>query len=184
MDMKNQTDLEKVLRAMAADEMFAIPGRGGWAMEVTCVKPGVEFDFKHVNSVLDGGEKFFAYNTAGNQYGAGKVFNETTLGVSCRNCGVAVDGNIVGATVLDATGKVTDRLSWSNIVYTKSGSFAISAEGELAVNGQPKGYLHAVFLADKNRIDGYVGVFRPVKPAGAVQVLEMEQLVLASLAAV
>lgn len=184
MNNQNQTDLKSVLWVMAAGETVTIPGRGGWAMEVTCIKPGVEFDFKHVNSAPDGGEKFFVYNTAGNQYGAGKVFNETTLGVPCRNCGVDTDGKIVGALALDATGKVTDRISWSNIVFAKGGFFTVSADGELVVNGQPKGFLHEVFLADKNRIDGYVGVFRPTKPTGTVQVKEMEQLVLASLPAV
>ncbi|HSR89190.1 MAG TPA: hypothetical protein VLK22_02190 [Candidatus Udaeobacter sp.] len=182
MNVSNQVNLDRVLGALAAGETLTIPGRGGWVMKVTCVKPGVEFDFKHVNPVADGGEKFFTYNTYGNPYGAGKVYNETTLGVSCRDCGVAIDGNIVGAVVVGDTDKVEDRLSWSNIVYAKSSSFSVGPDGKLIVNGsQYKGYLHAVFLADKNRIDGYVGVFRPTKPVGAVKVLEMEQLVLASL---
>lgn len=181
--MKNQASLESVLGAMAVGETVSIPGRGGWVMKVTRATGGVEFDFAHVNRVPDGGEKFFVFTTAGNQYGAGKIVQETTLGVPCRDCGLVIDGHIVGATVLDATGKVTNRFSWSNIVYGKKGTFSISAEGELVVNGQSNGYLHAVFLADKNRIVGYVGVFRPAKPTDAVQVLEMEQLVLASLAA-
>jgi hypothetical protein len=180
--MGNQADLEKVLQSMDVGERIVVPGRGGWQMQIIRTNVGIECDFVHINFAPYGGDKFFVYSTVVNPYGAGKVFNETTLGVPCRNCGMAVDGRVVGATVLDATDKVTDRFSWSNIVYGKNpGSFAISTDGELTVNGQSKGYLHVVFLADKNRIDGYVGVFRPVKPSGAVKVLEMEDLVLASL---
>src|SRR3989344_3977431 len=177
--MNNQADCERVLQAMAVGEMIVIPGRGGWAMKVMRANTDLEFDFTHVNYASDSGEKFYVYDTVDNPHGAGKVFNERTLGVPCRNCGVVIDGNIVGATVLDTANKVTGRFSWSNVIYGKGGSFSISPDGELVVNGQSQGYLHGVFLADKNRIDGYVGVFRPTKPVSAVLVAEMEQLVLA-----
>jgi len=91
-----------------------------------------------------------------------------------------VDDKITGAIVLDGDGKVSGRFSWSNIVFAKKQTFSISAEGELVVNGASEGFLHAVFLADKNRLTGYVGVFKPVKPEQPVRILEMETLVLGS----
>ena len=39
---------------------------------------------------------------------------------------------------------------------------------------------NAVFLPDKNRLDGYVGVFKP-EPVEIIKVLEMEDLILTSI---
>ncbi len=174
-------------------ETVVIPGRGGW--EIRLVPRGGEFDLVHCNPAEDGGDKFFRYSTEGNRYGAGMIEQECTLGVSCRSAGVDADGLIVGAIVLDADGKVTGRFSWSNLVHTLKKRFRIRNDGALFVwqpeHGNPlktfadeeldspKGYLRALFCADKNLMKGYVGVFGPENPE-TVKILEMETLLLAS----
>ncbi len=179
--MDPMSEILAVLEKLTVGESVAIPGRGGWSLVVTKVNAGGELDFTHQNP--DGGtgkRKFFDYTTVGNVYGAGKILQEPSLGVSCRSCGLEVDDKITGAIVLDGDGKVSGRFSWSNIVFAKKQTFSISAEGELVVNGASEGFLHAVFLADKNRLTGYVGGFKPVKPEQPVRILEMETLVLGS----
>lgn len=168
-----------LLSQLTPGESVGLPGLGGWMMRVTAVEAG--FDFTHCNSADDGRHKFFDYTTAGNPYGAGKIIQESSLGVTCRDCGMDVDGRIVGAIVLNAEGKVMARFSWSNVVFAQKKNFSISHDGELVVDGVSQGFVHAVFLPDKNRIDGYVGVFKPTRPDGQVKVLEMEKLLFASL---
>ncbi len=143
------------------------------------VKGEEGLDFVHLNPT-EGGYKFFQYSTVDNKYGAGMIEQEPTLGVPCRNCGVDVDGTIVGALVLDEDGKICERFSWSNLVYAQKGEFLLSNQDELKVNGKTKGFFKAIFLADKNRIKGYVGVFGSAKPE-QVKVLEMENLLLTSI---
>lgn len=169
--------LQEVLGQLEVGQQVVIPGRGGWEIVLTKRENG--FDLTHRNPTGEGGYKFFAYDTTGNPHGAGMIVQEPTLGVPCRNYGVDVDGTLVGALVLGEDGKVRERFSWSNVVFMKKGKFSISPEGELKVNDEAKGHLRAVFLADKNRIRGYVGVFGPAKP-GQVKVLEMEDILLAS----
>jgi len=169
----------EVLGKMKAGEVVPIPGRGGWKMEVTACG-GNEFDFTHHNPAGDGRNKFYLYTTVGNKFGAGKTKQEPSLGVPCRNCGAEVDGAVVGALVRGVDGKISERFSWSNLVFAQKGTFSISADGALTVNDASKGFLQAVFLPDKNRLEGYVGVFGPTKPERVV-VLEMEELLLATI---
>lgn len=136
-------------------------------------------DIRLFNPVEGGGEKFFAVTTEGNPYGAPIVIQEPSLGVPCQSCGVDIDGMIVGALIV-VMGKVVERFSWSTVIYIKKGQFVISPDGQLTVNDQPRGWLRAVFLPDKNRMKGFVGVFGPEKP-DTVKVLEMEDLLVASL---
>lgn len=176
----DQARVREVLDQLSVGQLVVIPGRGGWELVVTRCESG--FDFTHRNPAGDGeNDKFFAYDTTGNPYGAGKIRQEPSLGVQCRNCGVDVDGTIVGAIVLDVDGKVTARFSWSNIVFLKKQRFSINTQGELVVNGASQGFLHTVFMPDKNRMDGYVGVFKPNPPTNSVKVLEMETLLLNSI---
>jgi hypothetical protein len=167
------------LRQLKPGESVTIPGRGGWELVVTTCDGG-EFDITHRNPVGDGRMKFFAYTTVGNKYGAGMMEQEPSLGVPCRDCGVDTDGAIVGALVRDEDGKIRERFSWSNLVFAQKGTFSIGPDGALTVNGAPKGFLQAVFLPDKNRLRGYVGVFSPTKPA-QVMVLEMEKLLVVTI---
>ncbi|OGL65617.1 hypothetical protein A3B21_03070 [Candidatus Uhrbacteria bacterium RIFCSPLOWO2_01_FULL_47_24] len=179
---KVEQEVLNLLSKLGIGESVTLPGRGGWMMRVTVCDTG--YDFTHRNPTDQGQSKFFNYTTVGNPYGAGKIKQEPSLGVQCRNCGVEVDGAIVGAIVLNDEGKVTARFSWSNLTFppdpSKAKVFSISAAGELTVAGVSHGYVAAVFLADKNRLTGYVGVFKPVKPA-TVKVVEMETLLFASI---
>lgn len=167
-----------------------IPGRGEW--RITLVRRHDGFDLFHYCPADEDDEegygfgKFFCYSTDRNPHGAGKIIQEPSLSVDCRAAGVDIDGRIVDAIVLDAEGKVTQRFSWSKLVFVEKRQFTISGEGCLLVEiGREEnpfhiGYLRALFLPDKNRMDGYVGVFGPGKPE-KVRVLEMEDLLLASL---
>jgi hypothetical protein len=171
--------MAEVLESLKEGEEIIIPGRGGWEMVVKKGKDGCDFIYRNpVNEAKDK-FKFFVFDTTGNPYGAGMVVQEPTLGVPCKNCGVDVEGTIVGALVLGDDGKVKERFSWSNLVFVKKGEFSINADGELKVNGEQKGYLQALFLPDKNRLKGYVGVFGGKKPE-KVKILEMEDLLFAS----
>jgi hypothetical protein len=169
----------EALGKMKPGESVVFPGRGGWEWEVTSCEGG-GFDATHRNPAGDGRNKFYLYTTVDNKYGAGKTKQEPSLGVPCRNCGAEVDGAVVGALVRGVDGKISERFSWSNLVFAQKGTFSIGTDGALTVNDASKGFLQAVFLPDKNRLEGYVGVFGPTKPERVV-VLEMEELLLATI---
>lgn len=164
------------LKDLKPGESIMIPGRGGWRIKL--IKTPEGFDLVHFNPIKDDENqvKFFKYTTVGNPYGAGLIDQEPTLGVTCRSCGVEADGLISGALVMNKEGKISERYSWSNLVLVQNKSFGITFEGKLIINGGSKGYLQALFLADKNRIRGFVGVFAPEKPKEKVRILEMENL--------
>ena len=92
------------------------------------------------------------------------VIQEPTLGIPCREAGVDIDGRIVGALVLDSDGKVVKRFSWFKLVFVEKRGFEITPTG-LLFEQDPTGTkflvgrLRAFFLPDKNRMDGYVGIF-------------------------
>ncbi len=159
------------IELFVGDKMKVI-GRGGWVYNLTGTDKGADLEVVYP---IDGGsgEKFFVFSTVGNPYGAGKIVSERTLGIDTDA------GRIVGALVLDNSGKIAERFSWSNSVFMKNKTVAIDG-GELFVGGASKGYLAAAFMPDKNRLDGMVGIFKPAK-SEAVKVLEMEDLILASI---
>ncbi len=178
----NETLLDEILEKLGQlkpGETVTIPGRGGWKIEIAACEGG-GFDVAHYNPADDGRKKFYLYTTVGNKYGAGRMKQEPSLGVPCRDCGADIGGAIVGALVRGGDGKIIDRFSWSNHVFVQKGTFSIGADGALTVNGAPKGFLQAVFLPDKNRLEGYVGVFGSAKPE-RVMVVEMEDLLLATI---
>lgn len=166
------------LNQLGIGEEIVIEGRGGWRIKLKKAQEG--FDLIHFNPIKDDENqmKFFRYTTEGNAYGAGMIDQEPTLGVQCVACGVDVPGLINGALVMNKEGKIVERYSWSNLVLVQNKNFIITVEGELKINGESKGFLQALFLADKNRIKGHVGVFAPEKPKEKVKVLEMESLLL------
>lgn len=172
---------------------IVIPGRGDWRCVLTRQHQGFDFTLE-CPEIDDDDEptgrcKFFIVDTRDNQFGAPKVFQEPSLGVLCRNAGVDIDGRIVGALVLDSDGKVVKRFSWSKLVFVEKRGFEITPTGLLFEQDQTGtkflvGRLRALFLPDKNRLDGYVGIFGPSDPSKAqepVKILEMEDLLLASL---
>ncbi len=163
-------------------ESITIPGRGGWMIKL--IKTAEGFDLVHFNPISNDENqlKFFKYTTIGDPYGAGKIDQEPTLGVTCQSCGVNIDSLVSGALITNENGdEIIERYSWSNLVLNQNKNFRITLGGELLIDGnQSKGYLRALFLADKNRIKGFVGVFSPKKPK-EVQIMEMEDLILNSL---
>ncbi|MCD4704671.1 hypothetical protein K8R66_01195 [bacterium] len=164
---------------MDVGEHITLPGRKGWFYEYTKREEG--FDVKVYNPTKDGkNEMFFTIDTSGNLYGAPEVIQETTLGIPCKNVGVNIDGNVIGALVVGASGKIDERFSWTNVVLMKNLSLSISEEGELLIDSKSKGFLRLLFLPDKNRMKGYVGVFTPTQPK-QVKIIEMEDLLLEQL---
>jgi hypothetical protein len=148
---------------LAVGETLEVVGRGGWVYRLTGTEKGA--DIRISNPSADGGEKYFAVDTSKNVYGAPVVFQEPTLGIPAKNVrGVEIDGNIVGALVMTPEGTVAERFSWSNLVYIKGKTVEITPEGELLIDGKSKGLLNLLLLPDKDRLNGYVGVFAPSSP--------------------
>lgn len=170
---------KNTLSKMGIGETWDTPLRKGWRIMFTKTEDG--FDVKIYCPTEDRkGEMFFTVDTSGNPYGAPKIIQEPTLGISCKEAGVEIDGNIVGALIVGESGKIEDRFSWSNLVFTKNLGIYISEKGKLIIETKSQGYLSLLFLPDKNRIEGYVGVFTPEKPE-KVKVIELEDLLLSQL---
>ena len=171
----------KNLDSLAIGKSVIIPGRGGWMIKLIRTAEG--FDLAHFNPIKDDENqlKFFRYTTVDNPYGAGMIDQEPTLGVTCQSCGVDANGLIVGALITNENkNEIVERYSWTNLVLNQNKNFRITIEGKLIINGISKGYLQGIFLADKARMNGFVGIFSPEKTKN-VQILDMEGLVLKSL---
>lgn len=176
-----QQQIITLLASLSDGEEITIPGRCGWEIVLGKATDGI--DLSHQNPSGDGRFKFFTYTTKGNKYGAGITKQEPSLGILLNSFGVT-DGvkptdTLVGAIVLDEHNKVSARYSWSNVVFMKKQNITITSAGELKVGDVSQGFVTAVFLPDKNRMEGYVGVFRP-SCSDTVKVLEMESVVLAA----
>jgi hypothetical protein len=181
-----------MVKDLPKDTEIMIPCRDGWECMLTRRHEGFDINIRFPETSEEGDPtgryKFFAIDTSGRPYGAPIVVQEPSLGVFCRDAGVDIDGRIVGALVLDADGKITQRFSWSKLVFVEKRGFEITPTGLLFVQDPAGtkfliGRLRAIFLPDKNRFDGYVGIFGPSDPNNIkpVKVLEMEDLLLASL---
>lgn len=156
--------------------------KGGWEMKVTMTENGLEF--KHYNPWQGDRSKeaFYTYSNR-NDNGSGMMDQEKTLGVPCRSCGIENDGRIVGALVTDNKCEIVDRFSLSKIIYVQEHDFEISPEGEVSIDGESKGFIGIIFLADKNRMDGYVCVTFPEKPSEVTE-MEMEDLLMCQVPAI
>ena len=150
--------------------------KGGWELKVTMTERGLEF--KHYNPWQGDRSKeaFYTYLNS-NENGSGMMKQESTLGIPCRNCGIENDGRIIGALVTDDRCEIVDRFSLSKIVYVQEHDLGISPEGEVHIDGESKGFIGTIYLPDKNRLDGYVAVTFPQKPA-EVRDIEMEDLLM------
>ena len=173
----------RVLEDLGQPDGLTLAGRGGWEYKIVPAEGGEGCDIVITNPAdTEGGQKFYAVTTVGNRYGAPTIVQEPTLGVALASIDLdfseeaAKEGFLVGAITLFADGAVNSRFSWSNLVYMQEGSFEISGSGKLAVNGEPHGYLHCLILPDKNRMTGYVGIFKPVPNNDVVKVFELEDL--------
>lgn len=173
----------KELLESSPDKQVVLDLRGGWKLRLWLNTKG-EVEMEHFQPNAEGRRKFFVYSTEGNPYGAGKIIQEPDLALVLPKINLPV----VGALVLNEAGDIAERYSWSNLVFMKKSLFEIDENSQLTIvdeNGQPhfKGKLRAVFLPDKNRMEGYVGIFDPVleRASGPVRVLEMETLLVNSL---
>ncbi len=191
----NDTSLKvlEMVKDLPYGTKITVPGRGGWECILTRHPRGFDFMIHHPETDEDDNptdrNKFFIVDTIGSECGDPVIIQEPTLSVPCRNAGVDIDGRIVRAIVLDAEGKITKRLSWSKLVFIEKRGFEITPTG-LLFEQNPAGTkflvgrLRALFLPGKNYLDCYVGIFGPSDPSKAqepVKVLEMEDLLLASL---
>ncbi len=176
--LKNYELLNLLIQKMEKGEKMLFFNRGGWQTELLLVKDGI-FDVKIHHLSKEGNELFFNIETKNNNYGAPLVVQEPSFGIPCdKITDNALKGFIVGALIVEE-GKITERFSWSNL-FLKGLTFNISSSGELKVNGKSRGFLSLLFLPDKNRMEGYVGVFTPQAPK-KIKVVEMEDLLLSQL---
>lgn len=177
-------DIKELFRSHSVNQVI-FDLRGGWKLRLWLNAEG-SWEMEHFNPVseTDKRRKFFIYSTVGNPYGAGKIIQEPDLALVAPKINLPV----VGALVLDQDGNIAERYSWSNLFFMKKIAADIDENNQLYLideNGQPifKGKLRALFLPDKNRMEGYVGIFDSVveRAEGPVRVLEMESLLLNSL---
>jgi len=171
------SELEKLLEKMEIGESKQIPGRGGWVYKFTKKEDGFDLTVRNLDD--SGWEKFFTAMTENNPYGAFEVIQEISLGIVFDKIGIKGVGNalkdrLIGMLVMDESGKIIERFSPSN--YKMQGKEIQMSGRELLIDGEFKGFLNAVFEADKNRIHGHVGIFQSSKKDD-VQVLEMESLI-------
>lgn len=181
-------DLQKLelVERMSVGEKLTFHGRKGWQYEITKVSNdrNGEFDLRSYNpNPKTRQSRWFEIDTSAkvSQYGAPVIVQEPDLGIALRKFGINIESKLIGALVLDNMGSIVERFSWSNLVFMKEQTFSISTEGELEVDQSSKGFLSALFLADKERIKGYVGIFVPTKPEKKVKILEMEDLLVSTL---
>jgi hypothetical protein len=207
-DISSQELADLAAAKLKIGESFTLTGRKGWFYKHTKTEAGLED--KNFNPTKDGKEKFYITDTTGSLYGAPMIKQETSLGIPFKITGdVVIDvdkdpegllkigkhdcwartnpgksdlrGNIVGALLTDNLHKaITDRFSWSGVVFFENLEFTITEKNELIIDGKSKGFLRLLFLADKNRIEGYIGVFVPQKQK-KVKILEVEELLLGQL---
>ncbi len=163
------------LKDLEIGESIILPVKGGWELRITAAKNGLEF--KHYNPWKGDRNKeaFYTYSNR-NPNGSGMMDQEKTLGIPCRECGINNDGRIIGILVTDEVGKIVDRFSLSKIVYLQERNLNITENGEVKINEESKGFVHLLFLPDKNRLDGFVCITTPNKQE--VKIMEMEDLLM------
>lgn len=176
-------DLQKqqMVNGMQVGEKIICFGRKGWQYEITKVSNDGEFDLRAYNPDPETEQsRWFEVDTSAkvSQYGAPVIVQEPFLGIALSKFGINIEGKLVGALVLDNKGDIVGRFSRSNIVFMKKQSFSVDTEGQLLVDGCSNGFLSALFLADKERIKGYVGIFKPARQEEKVKVIEMEDLLI------
>lgn len=171
---------KKIVLDCVDENSLLTPLRKGWQSVLTARDSGTDTRLRNI-SPKTGKEIFFAVDTSDtpeypNPYGAPIVIQETTYAIPTSAIGVSeVMDRVVGAVVLDSSGKVTDRFGFTNVIEMKGQSLEITSGGELIVAGVSKGFIALLHSPDKNRMKGMVGYFTPRRPA-VVQVVELENI--------
>lgn len=156
------------------DETLKIELRGGWYTEVRGNGDGTA-DIETYNLDPNTGRKrWYSVTSLGNKYGGPLMYEEPDLGIKLEDVGVpGIDDRLVGFVSFGPDGKV-ERKSFSNTVFMEKKTLDVTAEGALVINGEVVGYLAVIFMSNKARIKGYVGIFIPTKPSEPVKIMEME----------
>jgi hypothetical protein len=176
-----QKRLDDLLGEMPVGATVVVPGRGGWQYDLTKTEKGFDL-FDH--NPQKWGDGWFAGRTAESPLGMLKIVEEyNKLAVPFERLGVKGVGNahkdrLIGAVVVDKTGAVTDRFSFSNLI-NKGIPCEVTSGLEIVVDEKPLGFLRGLFECNRNRIDGHIGIFSPT--ATEVVVKEMEDLMLGDL---
>lgn len=185
--LNTKNDLTGVLAGLLNGESIHIQLGTQWALELTRTS-AERIDATMFNAVLDAegnevGRKFYQMSTVGNPYGAPMLVQEPSLGIPCCEAGIDLEGGLIGFVAFGEDGALVLRTSLSKLTYSpkleERATYSVSSEGEVVVGGKSLGYINAVFLPDKNRMQGYVALVRPNRPNGPVKVLEMEQVAFA-----
>lgn len=171
-------NIEEIIAEIKEAGEITLSAVGGWKLKLMVDDNG-NIVFVHYNP-WQGDENQHAFLESTNaldKNGMTTIVQEPTLGIPLRDCGVDNDGKVVGFLVTDKNCDITDRFSLSKLVYVQEHSIEISRDGKVAVDGAEIGYIGVIFLADKNRMIGYVAVTFPQKP-DEVQEIEMEDLLM------
>ncbi len=170
-----QEEVLKDLESLEIGESVIVPVKGGWELEITKTENGLEF--KHYNPWKGDRSKeaFYTYSNR-NPNGSGMMDQEKTVGIPCRKCGIDSDGRIIGVLVTDNSEEIVDRFSLSKIIYVQERNLNITENGEVKIDEESKGFVHLLFLPDKNRLDGFVCITTPNKQE--VKIMEMEDLLM------
>jgi hypothetical protein len=147
-----------------------------WSYTLTaCEIDGKRRVDARLHNTSDGMDWFYAVDTQPHKLGAPIMYEEPSLRVPCAEAGILdQEGFLVGVV---AFGDSTLRASWSKLVKIEQKQFGFAPDRSFSINGELIGYVWAIVLANKNRIDGYVAVVRPESPIGPVWVLELEDVV-------
>lgn len=125
-----------------------------------------------LHNTSEGIDWFYAVDTAASDFGAPIVIEEPSLRVPCADAGIVEhQGFLVGVV---AFGDSTLRASWSRLVKVEKKKFEFASDRSFSISGERVGYVWAITLTNKMRIDGYVAVVRPEPPTGPVWLLELE----------
>lgn len=171
-------DIKEIVAKIKKAGGITLSAAGGWRLHLT-VDDDNNIVFVHYNP-WQGDEDQHAFLESTNKLdknGMTTIVQEPTLGIPLRDCGVDNDGKVVGFLVTDENGDIIDRFSLSKLVYVQEHSIEIDKAGKVIVDGTEIGYIGVIFLADKNRMVGYVAVIFPGKP-DEVREIEMEDLLM------
>lgn len=176
-----QAALQALIAQLPAGESVTIsPEQTGtqWSYTFTASeKDGKRRVDARIHNTSDGIDWFYAADTEPHKFGAPIVIEEPSLRVPCTDAGITEQTGFLVGAVAFGVGNSTLRASWSNLVKVQKKQFGFKPDRSFWLGDELIGYVWAIVLANKNRIDGYVAVVRPESPIGPVWVLELEDVV-------